>query len=345
MAVAFDPDSQKLTGAPFPIAENVAITGYLVIGVFSAALDGTLVQLPASGIKSEFIWYSLAGMRLGTLGDPAEYGYGSVRISPDGKSAAVSIVEQAQGSSDLWIIDTDRNSPMRMTTHARDDFFGIWSRDGKWIVFSSHRKGVVDLYLREVASIQSEKLLLESAEPKFPLSWSPDGKTLLFGSRALKTKADLWILPISQESSKPEPFLNSEHSETLAHFSPDGKWIVYDSDEQRSSEVFAISYPDKRGKVKISNAGGTNPRWSPDGTKIYYQDPDNYLVEVALNVEPSRMIPGVPKRLFQIQPAALYGVFDIAPDGKRFLVNTAPEATNAVPLKVVLNWPLEFQKR
>lgn len=346
MAAPFDPVSQRLTGKAFPIAENLQRMLYGAwMAVFTAAANGTVAYLPASGMHgSELVWYSLDGVRLGSMGNiAAQY---DVRIAPNGKAACVSTTDETTATFDLWIFDLERKSPIRLTTHPADDQVGVWSPDGRWVVFSSNRNRVFNLYLKEVGSVEPEKPLFESNETKFPLDWSPDGKHLLFVSLSPTTGADIWVLPIGEESPKPLPFLVSDFDdEGSARFSPDGKWILYVSNEQRSREVFAVSFPDKRGKQKISISGGNSPSWSRDGTTIYYQDLDNYLAEVQISMDDSRLVPSVPKRLFQIQPTGIYSSFDLAPDAKRILVSTALEITNAMPLKVVLNWPLEFQKK
>lgn len=140
------------------------------------------------------------------------------------------------------------------------------------------------------------------------------------------------------------PLFASDRSEELGLFSPDGKWVAYTSNELGDGEVFAISFPDKRGPVRISTAGGDEPVWSPDGTKLYYRDREEFIVEVETKFEGSRLIPGPTKRLFQIPLGRSIESFDITPDGKRFLVNAVENATNAASVKVILNWPMELQK-
>ena len=77
---------------------------------------------------------------------------------------------------------------------------------------------------------KNEELLLKSSDDKNPTSWSRDGRFLLFSARDPKTKADLWVLPLDGDK-KPKPFLQTEFNEQDGHFSPDGHWIAYTSDE------------------------------------------------------------------------------------------------------------------
>lgn len=268
-------------------------------------------------------------------------------MSPDGKSVAVSKMDPATENWNLWIYEIDRNSPIRLTNHQGNDARPIWSPDGKWVVFGSWRGSgsYGNLWLKEVASLQPEKPLLETAEPKFPTSWSIDGKNLLFYRFSAETRTDLMTVRMDVESPSAEIFLDSDRWEHLGRFSPDGKWIAYRSDELRTDEIFAISFPEKRERVRISISGGDQPVWSPDGTKLYYRDPEAFIVEVETKFEGSRLIPGAPKRLFQISSGHSIESFDITPDGKRFLVNAVEKPTNVASLKVVLNWPTELQKK
>ena len=344
MAAPFDSDSKKLEGAAFPVAETVETPpGFPGLAIFSASQDGSLAFLPrTTAPSSQLSWYNLNGDKLSN----AVTGIlvNDVRLSPNAKLASVTDRDPATGTSDIWIHDLERNSSMRLTSNRRENAIGIWSPDGKRIVFTSDRKSAFDLYIKEVESIEPERLLFESAESKFPLSWSPDGKRLLFLNMSTNTKWDVWMLPMDVQSPKAEPFLNSQHNEGPARFSPDGKWVLYSSDEGGARGVFAISFPDRRGKIKISNSAGRTGYWSPDGTTIYYQDLADYMVEVPVTMTSDRLIVGVPRRLFQIRIPAMYAGYDIAPDGKRFLISTYT-TTNASPIKMVLNWPLEFQKK
>lgn len=146
------------------------------------------------------------------------------------------------------------------------------------------------------------------------------------------------------------PFLVTESNEWGPRLSPNQQWVLYVSDHTGGNEVYAISFPGRLGQNRISNAGGSYPRWSPDGKKVYYLDLENYIVSVEVRTEASELQVGaVVERLFKIQLPTATGTggppFDIHPDGQRFLVNEAVENTNSVPATVVLNWTREFQKK
>ena len=175
----------------------------------------------------------------------------------------------------------------------------------------------------------------------------PDGQYLLYSAEGQKTGSDLWILPAS--GRKPVPYLQEPYNERQGQFSPDGRWIAYSSDESGSYEVYVQSFPAGAGKFQLSTAGGSQPRWRRDGKEIFYISADGRLTAVAVKQEP-RFEPGASQALFdaQVPAGGLIGSFnyDVAADGKRFLVNTAATGTAGsapAPITVIVNWHAAFK--
>src|SRR5262249_36243778 len=115
----------------------------------------------------------------------------------------------------------------------------------------------------------AEKILLESDQNKIPLDWSPDGRFLLYRSNDLKTGWDLWILPMGADK-KPFIFLKTPFEERDGQFSPDGKWIAYQSNESGRFEIYVQPFPGPGGKFQISTNGGTQVRWNKNGKELFY---------------------------------------------------------------------------
>jgi eukaryotic-like serine/threonine-protein kinase len=185
--------------------------------------------------------------------------------------------------------------------------------------------------------------------------WSHDGRFLLYSEVNSKTKSDLSILPMvpekTGEARKPQPYLNSEFNETEGQFSPNGHWIAYVSDESGRAEIYIQPFPlsaSGTGKVTVSTGGGMMPRWQRDGKKLFFVTMSGDVMAVDVTDGPSLKV-GIPKRLFNapilnINPN--YFTWDVAPDGKRFLVESSvgQEKTPPSPLTVVLNWQAELKK-
>ncbi len=171
--------------------------------------------------------------------------------------------------------------------------------------------------------------------------WSPDGRFLVYDEHHPTRRQDLYLLPLTGDR-KPVPLLVTAADETLARFSPDGKWILYRSDESGRSEIYVRDFaPDRTpaiGNAKWTiSSGGDKPRWSRDGKEIYYLASDRTLMAVPVTIG-STFKPGVAVPLFKTNTAS-YDPYDVSPDG-RFLIATLPDDASqpSLPITVVLNW-------
>jgi eukaryotic-like serine/threonine-protein kinase len=172
-----------------------------------------------------------------------------------------------------------------------------------------------------------------------PDSWTPDGKTLLYHSEGL---ARIWVLPVPGSDSKPLPFSETSFKESDAQVSPDGRWVAYTSDESGKNQVYARPFPGPGGKTSISIEGGQEPRWSRDGPELFFRDRGkNQLTVVDIQSNPAFRA-GSPRELFELRTAN----WDVAPDGKRFLVVKEAEATaSEAKMEAVVNWFEELRQK
>jgi dipeptidyl aminopeptidase/acylaminoacyl peptidase len=181
-----------------------------------------------------------------------------------------------------------------------------------------------------------------------PTAVSPDGK-LLMGVRSLAalpaggTESEIWVLALSDDSAKPQPraFLQSQGDKADPAFSPDGKWVVYTSNENGRNEVYVVPYPGPGGKWQVSNEGGSQPRWAANGRELFYRNGGKLM---AVDVESGAGFrPGTPKVLFD-----KVGMYDVSRDGKRFLMTRPAGSAEKGPppeIHVVLNWFEELRRR
>jgi dipeptidyl aminopeptidase/acylaminoacyl peptidase len=182
-------------------------------------------------------------------------------------------------------------------------------------------------------------LLFGDSVDKFPLDWSPDGRFVLFSSSSSAgTQADLWVLPLFGDR-KPFPFLQTPFNELRGRFSPDGRWVAYVSNDSGRNDVYVAPFPGRGGKWQISAAGGNFPRWRHDGKEIFYLAPDNTLMSVGVNGAGSAFEAGTIRPLFQA-PVSIQArwMYDVSPDGQRFLVNALAQETTSAPLTLFVNW-------
>ena len=252
-------------------------------GAFTVSDTGVLAYQTGSGaVRSQLVWHERGGKQTSVLGDQADYA--DVELSPDDQRVAVSVLDPAQGTRDLWLYDVKRGLRTRFTFDAANEFEPIWSPDGDRLAFSRNKESV-DLYQKPSSGSGSEGALLEGGLGKFPADWSPDGRFILYmaGGAAIG-RSDLLVLPLFGDR-KPFPFLESSFVETRGQFSPDGRWIAYASNESGQLEIYVARFPEPGERRRVSTAGGLWPRWRRDGTELVYLAPDNTLTAATVNGE------------------------------------------------------------
>ncbi|PYS60380.1 MAG: hypothetical protein DMF74_18790 [Acidobacteria bacterium] len=347
MAQPFDAQSLQLSGEAVPIAEQVQMNLTEIKAVFSASENGVLVFQSGSsrvGTGSQLTWFERDGKQAGKLGEPV-FG-ASPHISPDGQRVAAMLFDIQAGSTDIWLYDSALTRKTRFTFDPAFDSNPIWSPDSNRIVFMSDRKARLkyDLYLKDASGARDEEVLFESNEYKRPTSWSADGRFLAYTRSDGPTgKADIWILPLSGER-KPFPFLQtSQFDESRARFSPDGRFVAYDSDESGSRQVYVTSFPGPGGKQQVSTNNGEDPVWRRDGKELFFLS-EGKLMAAEVKANGSSLDISNPQLLFDAHSGfGPWAHYDVTPDGKRFLVATIGEGGSA-PMNLVVNWTADLKK-
>ena len=231
VAQPFDVRALRTNGEPEAVVEGVGhYRDTFQVGFFTASSTGMLAYFAAPRVYGRKLnWLDRTGKALGTVGEPRAF-Y-AIEFSPDRKHLAAGLADA--GNVDLWTYDLARGVPTRFTFDPAAESGPVWSPDGRSIVFSSDRKGHSDLYRKSADGSGAEELLYADTKVKYPVSWSSNGKLLLYMASADPQGADLWVLPLASEQSgaglKPQSFLKSS---SYGQFSPDGKWVAYESDEQ-----------------------------------------------------------------------------------------------------------------
>ena len=334
VAQPFDAKAVKTTGEPVPLAEQIG-TDAVGLARFSVSRDGVLAYRTGES-GNRLVWVDRSGKELETLGDPGEYG--EPDLSPSGDRLAFDLVDLRSNKSDIWIRDLARGVNSRFTFSPGNAFSPLWSRTGDTIVFTSDREGAAGLYEKAANGQEEEKLLLKEQALVVPISFSPDGRSLVYQQQNSKTGWDVMVLPLTGER-KPVPVLTAPFNEFQGKFSPDGRYLAYISNESGRSEIYVRSYPGAGGKWQISNTGGTDPHWSSDGKELYYRSPDQKLMAVEIRGATS-LEAGIPRALFlgRVHIGTARNKIVPGKDGQRFLF-VAPLGRDAMtPTTVVLNW-------
>jgi Tol biopolymer transport system component len=340
LAQPFDARRLRLSGEAFPVGEQVQYFANFGFGVFTASDNGILAyQASGAGSITQVVWLDRSGKRLDVLGPPADYL--RPRLSRDGRRVAIDVGDPQTGRFDIWIYDLARRVPTRFTFEA-DSVFPIWWPDDSRIVFQSNRKGQSALYQKVSSGTGNEELLVQEGGLKVPTDLSSDGRFLAYHVIDNKTKTwDLGLYSVAEK--KTSVFLSTPAAEVNGRFSPDGRWIAYQSDESGTVEVYVRPFSGHGGKWQISTAGGTQPVWNRNGKEIFYVSPDNKLMAVDVKAD-SGFETGPPRALFDVHLKSVNGwKYDVSPDGQRFLANTVIEV-KANPITLVLNWAADAKK-
>ncbi|HEX4950461.1 MAG TPA: hypothetical protein VFZ34_27595, partial [Blastocatellia bacterium] len=336
LAQAFDADQLTLTGEPFPLADQVEP------GSFSASDTGILIY----GTRNTY-----ENVQLGWLdrtGKPLEFvgvtGFAFLAtLSPDGKRVAVMRQDSKSGTTDINIIDLVRNTESRLTFDSADDAYPVWSPDGSQIAWWSSRGQKHQIYRKAASGVGQEESLLQSDVLTSPSSWSADGKFLLYIQSAPKTLSDIWLLPLDGDR-KPTPFSQSPFAEFVPKFSPDGRWVAYQSNESGKYEVYVQTFPAGGGKWQVSTSGGNTTHWRSDGKELFYISLDRKLMAVEIKGG-ATFEAGLPKVLFDLAAAQVQrDTFTVTADGQRFLFPRYLRENTVTPFSVVVNWAAEAKK-
>jgi serine/threonine protein kinase/Tol biopolymer transport system component len=344
MAVPFDLARLQVTGSPAPVQQGVVTTVATSGGAeYDVADSGLLAYVPGSTRPPErtLVWVDRQGIGKEI---PAPLNtYVAPRISPDGKLLAVQIFNA--GAEDLWIYDFGRITMMRLTfSGGGGNAAPVWTPDGRRVLYRSRVPTLTFRSKLADGSGAEETLFGKELEDPgaTPFSVTPDGKTLLFGRRT--TTGSVGIYAISLDGSgEMQPFLQSTFTQTAARFSPDGRWVVYHSNESGRDEIYVQPYPGPGGKWMLSTEGGTYPLWANSGHEIFYRNEDKMMV-VPVETR-SAFKAGTPLMLFRTSNYLMQGNYDVAPDGQHFLMLKEKEApASSKELSIVTNWTEELKR-
>ncbi len=339
VARPFDPDAMTVTGDAIPVAESVGATspGGGGSSGFSVSAAGVIAyRLGGRGLTSaQLTWFDAANRQLGAADEPADHS--GVDLAPDGRRAAVH--RHVGGGGDIWIVDTERRTASRLTLDAAVHHTSpCWTGEGH-VVYGKRSGDATELWWRPAGGGAEEKLLAINR----PINATDcRGPVLLFAQQELATGWDIWALPLQGERT-PRKLLGERFDEMQGQLSPDGGWLAYQSNETGRFGVYVQRYPPTgEGKVPVSIAGGTHPRWRADGRALFYLSPDGKMTRADVSADGRALNVGKPVTLFDARPAMNNGplsptVYAVAHDG-RFLVATRVADTDQEPLTVVLNW-------
>lgn len=342
LAQEFSLSDFKVKGNPETIADNIPVRS--AVAPLSASAAGPIVYRTGSAIGlRKLVWFDRNGKEASRVAAPIPGMNPS--LTRDGKHVAFD--QGIEGNVDIYILDLETEDIRQLTFDEEADYRPLWSPDGNRVAFSSNGKGPYNLYTKVATGGGAEIPLLETPQHKTLNDWSRDGRYLLYRVSNSESNYDLWALELDAEGKPGKTFEaveNKPSQEREGQFSPDAKWIAYQSNESGHFEIYVASFPPGNGRWNVSKNGGTQVRWGKEGRELFYIAPDGRLMSVSIHVSADgRAIEsGTPEALF---PAHLAGAVEsserqqylVSPDGKQFLMNTVSDQSTS-PITVILNW-------
>lgn len=322
-AAPLDEVSLALTGSPVPVVEEIlAQSGGEQIDSGSAQFDvadnGTLVYFADRGLASELslIYVDMDGRRRPVGLEPGAYQ--SPRFSSDGRLLTLHVGNEI--GSDIWTIDLERGTRNRITSLV-NSVMPVFSPDGANIAYGStgEARASADIYFGPVADPSAHTQLTNVENITLPGSFSPDGTQLSYAQVDQERGYDVGILDI--ESGIMTPLVATAAREQSPDFSPDGRWIAYDSDETGRSEVYVVATDGTGRGRQVSTEGGIFPRWASDGGDLYWRN-TNQMMAAAIDISAEGFVSDPPRELFVggYLGVSDYSSYDVNPNGEGFVM-------------------------
>ena len=332
MAAPFDLSHLRVTGPAVPTETGIRSNGDEA-APYSVSNLGWLAYVPESA-PVRLVWVDRTGA-VEPIAAPLQR-YFFPRLSPDGSRVAVQVATPT--NREIWVHDLMRNTPTRFATEGQNDW-PLWTPDGKRVTFTSERNGHPNLFWKPVDGSGSEERLTASDSTQVARSWSADGRILVI------SEGDA-IAVMSTEAGHPTTKVDAPLGAGWARLSPDGQWLAYAVKEGARTEIYVQAFPGPGHRLRVSNEGGTEPVWNPNGRELFYRQGDR-MMAVDIATQPD-LIAQTPRMLFESADLLRVSTtpnYDVTRDGQRFLMVQRTAQQPAPQLTVVLNWFDELRRR
>ncbi len=348
-ATAFDLELLEPLGAPRPVVENLFAHSRGGRASYTIGANGALLYAPgATGPRRDrLVWVDRQGVAE-QLPNVEAGDYNHPRLSPDNDYVAYN-ASTAGGRRDVWIYDVRREFTTKLTAGGNNSM-PVWAPNGGSVVFASSGAGAPGLYTRQADGGGVTHEVLVSGHSLWPISWHD--QTIAYYELNPETGRDIWMYGLGGgQKARAELFQGGRFNERSPMFSPDGRWIAYVSNESGRDEVYVREYHGSGMRFTISNGGGREPVWSPDGNTLFYRS-EGWLFAVPIETpevggtgnfqagSPDALFPGT----FKTEVTAGNQMYDITADGQTFLmIEEDAELRGPDRLHLVLDFALELE--
>lgn len=346
-AAPFDLHRGMLTGPQVTVVQDLGLNPLLINVVylpqFSISDSGTLVYVAKSMGPRQLVWVDESGVE--TPFSPTIMAFRQPHLSPDGRQIAVTVDDI--GGSNIWLGDVDRGTFARFTFEGHN-FAPVWSPDGKGLVFTSTRSGLPNLYWQPLDGSSPARRLTQGSFMHVATTWRAGSDEIGFIEVTSENEGDLRVIDFSKASGEDagrELLPNSAYDESKPAFSPNGRWLAYESNESGVTEVYVRPYPGPGGKTPISNKGGFDPIWAPEGDRIYYWE-DQRIMRVDVHQD-GPLDPSIPRQLFEgnYWGDDLNATYDISRQTGKLLMIKPAGGPQEGEINIVVNWFEELKRQ
>ena len=331
LAIPFDERSQRVTGAPKIVVENLLVSSD---GAAKAALssNGSLVYQTGKSTMRIVLADGRGGSKP-LIAEPGMYEF--PRFSPDGKRIAFTV--SLDSATNVWTYELSSGALRQVTTGGTINDRPEWMSDSKHLLFDSNRRGMTEIWTQAVDGSASARPLLQLPNAQIlEAVISKDGHTLVYRTGS----QDIFYRRLDGDTSA-HAVAATAAGEFAPRLSPDGRFVAYSSDETGVAQVYVRPFPGLGDRFQVSVDGGTEPVWSPDGRRLFYRR--NRLITAATIAASPRFSVAKREELFEgdFLFQGVHAEYDISPDGKQFLVMKV--AASDVQTIVVQNWLSELR--
>lgn len=348
-AVAFDPNTLQPRGAPVETVKNVNSLSWQS-GLTSVSNNGSLAYVARGDPELNVLQWIDGNGQITPVSLPADQ-YEQAEVSPHGNMLAIVRTDAVERSS-LWTYDLRNTAWHHVMNSEVPHLRAQWSPDETALVVSSARQNedFTNLYRVPLANPGDLQRLTEEPDyGQFPLSWSAKANAILYMEGVhQRTDGDIMVLSLGNKANS-KSLIATRGWDRSASFSPDGRWLIYESNDLGPPEIFIRRYSPENAAalgspIKVSLDGGTDPIWVPDGRSVYYSDLSRRLMQVALSRD------GVPTQTRSIG-VLVPGWKDywtrtcsIAPDGRLLFIRSIERTRKPAEIQVIINWAAEIER-
>jgi len=336
--VPFDKNRLEVTGPPVAVLDEMFVSPYNGNSQYAVSDTGTLVHIPTSVLDParSLVWVDRDGREETIL--PADRRYSTPSLSPDGSRLALTVDES---NADIWIYDLDRQIMTRLTSSQSSEFSPAWYPDSRRLGFMLDVP-IFDIYSVPADGSGAQTPVRESGVDSYLESISSDGRWMAIRESHPDTKGDILALALDDETGI-RIIRDSPFDERFASFSPDGRYVAYESDDTGRIEVYVQPVHDPGPRLQVSREGGGYPLWGKSGEIFFWNE--GHLLAVPVLTRSSLSV-GEPVGLFSTNHYASWTNrgYDVTADGQRFVLARIPEASLPREVRVVFNWFAELER-